>query len=105
MIFLFGIGQKTHSDHGPLNEQLCPYCQQKHFRTLLKVREWFSIFFIPLIPVKTYWVSRCTYCSGEVRILESDILHFQREAALNKKALDEDWDEETYQRELHNTHL
>ncbi|KAB2814214.1 zinc ribbon domain-containing protein [Phaeocystidibacter luteus] len=105
MIFLFGIGQKTHSDHGPLNEQHCPYCHQKHFRILLKVREWFSVFFIPIIPVKSYWVSRCTYCSGEVTIRESDVPHFQNEAEINQKAIAEDWDDETYQRETHKTHL
>lgn len=99
MILFFGIGDRTHTDHGPLSESDCPFCGKRTFRILSKVRYWITLFFIPTIPYKTEWTSRCKHCSGEIVIDPNDLDCYKREADLLQKALDEDWDDDTYQNE------
>lgn len=100
MIFLFGFGERTHVDKGPLPQEHCPACGENHFRVLSKVKFWFSLFFIPIIPYRTQWVSRCTYCSSEA-ILPPDKVNTATEVArIHQLAIDEDWDDERFQREL-----
>ncbi len=99
MILFFGFGHQTHKDIGPLNEELCPHCRQTHFRKLCKTKSWVTLFFVPTIPYKTEWVSRCTHCSGDVLIKESDRAFFQRLAQLNEDAIRENWSDEQYREE------
>lgn len=56
-----------------LEIEKCPFCETEQPRKLCKNRYWIQIAFIPVIPYKTKYVSRCTYCSGDVVV--NDINH------------------------------
>lgn len=94
MIFLFGFGHRTHTDFGPLEEEVCGHCREPHFRILSKIRYWITFFFIPTIPYKTIWVSRCTYCSGEIELKEFELDPLKEKSSVLQKAIDEDWSHE-----------
>lgn len=104
MIFFFSIGDRKHNDHGPLDEELCPFCNERHFRVLSLVRYWVTVFFIPILPYRTIWVSRCTYCSGESEIDEGELPILKSRSDILQKAVDEDWSEEQLEDALNQSH-
>lgn len=66
MFFIFGIGPKTNTIEKAQFQ--CPVCQQFSNYELKAQRQYFSLFFIPLIPlskVKTAYV-KCLNCGTEM---------------------------------------
>jgi hypothetical protein len=46
----------------------CSHCQTPAAHHVRKLRRWFTLFFIPLIPYKTVHYTTCTYCGVELVI-------------------------------------
>jgi hypothetical protein len=66
MFILFGFGKPTVQYLGSAGIRLCPRCRNQKEWSHLRMRTWFTLFFIPIIPYKTRNVSVCPVCAYEV---------------------------------------
>jgi hypothetical protein len=60
MIILFGLRRKA-SRLG-VTFMMCGYCQTPSAHPVTRVRRWFTLFFIPVIPLGTKYGVTCTMC-------------------------------------------
>lgn len=49
--------------HEKLDATLCPNCNNEERWELHKCKEWFTLFFLPVLPYKTEFSERCPICS------------------------------------------
>lgn len=98
MIFIGGYGYETSSVYGPVEERTCLNCNGVHFFLLLKIRKWITLFFIPIIPVKTAYRLQCQNCGAVYEITE-DLERLKRKADLNNKVASGEIDKETFDKE------
>ncbi len=47
---------------------MCGRCSTPAAQVVVRVGTWFSLFFIPLIPLRSKYVSTCTLCGESVKI-------------------------------------
>lgn len=86
MIILFG----THAylkNAGPSADRTpCFACGNVGQKELLRARTWFTLFFIPIFPVSTKYIVRCTRCGREdvVREAKAEFDHNLRQLKQNK---------------------
>ena len=62
MFLFFGINKQTMKKLGRIPEQVCSHCQKPSRRVLIKVIDWFTVFFIPLFPFMTRYALVCPLC-------------------------------------------
>ena len=99
MIFVFGF-DAVPKVIGPVAEKECPNCKHRKHWLLYKVKEVFSLFFIPLFPVRTFYKINCTVCNLEKKIGQEDYDEMFPLALLNQEAIDSDMDYEEYENRL-----
>jgi len=60
MLFLFGVRRKQK----PLGqvERPCTKCARSTVHTALELKNWFTLFFIPVIPFGTSYITICNLC-------------------------------------------
>lgn len=104
MIFIGGYGYETSSLYGPVEERPCLNCNGVHFFILLKVRRWITLFFIPIIPVKTVYRLQCENCKAVYDITE-DLELLKKKADLNNNVASGAIDRETYDKEWRRLNL
>lgn len=52
----------------------CTNCNNVSNWQLVKLTLWFSLFFIPIIPIKSEYYEVCPICGGEVRITKEECM-------------------------------
>ncbi|GKX31676.1 hypothetical protein SH1V18_41560 [Vallitalea longa] len=62
-MLIFGWGYKTFKKYGIIGKSKCNICQLVTNWQLVKVTTWFTLFFIPIIPVKIKRMILCTNCN------------------------------------------
>lgn len=63
-MIIFGWGHTRTKDYGGAYPIYCENCQNEVFYHISKIRDWFTLFFIPVIPYrKQYWLS-CPVCGA-----------------------------------------
>lgn len=60
MFFIFGWGKTTVTDYGSLNASYCGNCNNMSSKHLIKIRKWFTLFFIPVIPYESNYQILCS---------------------------------------------
>jgi len=60
MFFLFGVRNKTKAIGQ--TERPCAKCARPTMQTAVESRRWFTLFFIPVIPLGSSYVVRCNLC-------------------------------------------
>ncbi|MCL1915021.1 MAG: zinc ribbon domain-containing protein [Eubacteriaceae bacterium] len=79
MIFIGGI-QDFKKKVGNTGRFACSQCGNTDFYDLIRVRKWFTLFFVPIFPISTqYWAS-CPHCGSGHQISKE---HAQKELELN----------------------
>ena len=64
MFLLFGLGKQTIKKLGKTREHVCGHCHKPSQRILIKVVDWFTIFFLPIFPYLTRYVLVCPLCDN-----------------------------------------
>lgn len=69
MLFII-FGWKTRTkEYGPTYPTECPHCTNDNYFHLLKARRWFSLFFIPLIPLSSASYNLvCPTCNASITL-------------------------------------
>ena len=62
MFFLVGFGDRKTRVIGPVEKRVCPNCRNEDFWELHQLRDYVSVFFIPIIPYKTQYLIVCPIC-------------------------------------------
>jgi hypothetical protein len=63
---------------------MCGRCSTPAAQVVVRVNTWFSLFFIPVIPLGTRYISTCTLCGESVKIDKAQAL--QAVAAAQQQA-------------------
>ena len=58
-------------------EHVCPICNNNVSYHLLRVRIWFSLFFIPLIPYSTRYLCLCPICEKGLELSKKEFKEIQ----------------------------
>jgi ribosomal protein S27AE len=101
MIFIFGFSPKE-KIYGPVTERICPRCSNTRFWLLKSHENWFSLFFIPIIPVSKKHHIACPICGESEPVSAEDFQFFKKRADINNEALRSDMSGEAYEEHLKN---
>lgn len=69
-VLIMGYGPRKPKDLGPVAPALCPNCGNHVVFRLLELRNWFSVFFVPLVPGRAHHVLACPVCDYGVELDE-----------------------------------
>lgn len=62
MFLIFGIDHRTSYEKKGKQIRHCWHCNNERFWIYRKITNWFSLFFIPIIPLKTRYNCACPVC-------------------------------------------
>jgi len=66
MFFIFGTKRKLYElANISIN---CPACKNLANQRIVKIKAWFVVFFIPLIPVSTKFMAVCSQCKRSYKL-------------------------------------
>lgn len=99
MLLIFGW-EPRHRHLGPTREQRCSRCGNERYWILERERQYITLFFLPLIPLKTRFREYCPVCHHGETLSPAEARDLQALAQIQEQALREDWDEETYRQAL-----
>lgn len=73
MFFIFGI--KRMGRRLATVFAMCGQCHSPAAQVIVRRATWFTLFFIPVIPLGSKYVSTCTLCGASIRIDKEQALH------------------------------
>jgi len=79
-MLIFGWGRRTRSVEATLARQ-CDRCARTEMFRLERVRTWFTLFFIPVIPYETQYWLLCSECRCGIKLSHEE--HAQLIAGLS----------------------
>jgi hypothetical protein len=86
MFFIFGWGHRTIKNFGDTLVQKCPICSHTSYLSLVRTRDWFTLFFIPVIPYETKYFLECPFCKNAFELKNGEnITNLKEIAELIKK--------------------
>ncbi len=71
-MIIFGFGHQKATSLGNIGAMDCPRCHNTAPYVIHRVRTYFSLFFIPLIPYSTKYLLSCTICREAREISEAE---------------------------------
>lgn len=74
-MIIFGTTIKEKSLFFLLGEIHCTNCGQEVHLELIQQKIWFTLFFIPIFPMRTQYMLRCPLCLSGQRITKQDAHH------------------------------
>lgn len=95
MIFIFGFSPRIKTI-GPVDERTCARCNNKRFWLLKSKANWFSLFFIPIIPFYKKHFIECPICGESEDVSAEQFTTLSKKAALNNQAIDGSISAEAY---------
>ncbi|MCL2165811.1 MAG: zinc-ribbon domain-containing protein [Clostridiales bacterium] len=79
MFFLFGFGKQTIKKMGKIKEHVCSHCHKPSQCILVKVVDWFTIFFIPIFPYLTRYALTCPLCDNARELSREELTEIATE--------------------------
>ncbi|WP_320064970.1 zinc-ribbon domain-containing protein [Micromonospora sp. RTGN7] len=70
MFFIFGL--RTRVDRSGVVQQMCRNCGNHAAQVISRRSTKFTLFFIPLIPVRTRYVQQCSFCGAQYDIAKAE---------------------------------
>lgn len=100
MPIFFGWGHTTKKIFGPAFKQLCSHCHNEEYWILTRVRVWFTLFFIPLIPYENKYYLTCPICEYGLTLNSEQINSIRPIAEINQLLVDGSISKEEYQNRI-----
>lgn len=101
MIFIFGY-QPVNKSIGPVHEVTCPNCHHQKHWLLKKTTYYISLFFLPVIPIKTDLFISCPICKFNKPLTREEFKQQEKLAVLNSDAVNNNMEEAEYKNRLKN---
>lgn len=86
MFIIFGWNHPTETHFGPAFPMRCPRCNNEVFFHLHRIKLWFTLFFIPVIPYQSKYYLSCEIC-GCGKELEGEDLEIAKKLNVATMAL------------------
>lgn len=51
----------------------CPMCQQYSYHVVVRSQNWFTLYWIPVIPLKKSNISRCNFCGYQQQVDDAQV--------------------------------
>jgi hypothetical protein len=67
-VLIMGYGPRRPKDHGEVAPALCPHCGNHVVFRLLELRNWFSLFLVPLVPGRARHLVVCPVCQYGIEL-------------------------------------
>ena len=99
-MIIFGIRGGKRKDHGAALPMTCPNCGNATFYRYLTVTTWFSLFFVPVIPVSSKHYLMCPVCTRAIPLDRAGRERAAKLVELTGRYQGGAIDQETYGREL-----
>jgi hypothetical protein len=96
-MIIFGWGRQTFTQLGVIYKNLCSHCHNEDYWVLTRIRTWFTLFFIPIIPYSTEYFLSCPICKYGITLNHEQIQVFKPLAEMNQLLLDGKITNEQYQ--------
>jgi len=77
-VLIMGFGPRKPRDRGEVAPALCPNCGNHVTFRLLEMRNWFSVFFVPVVPGRARHAVVCPVCQYGI-LVEGEALERARE--------------------------
>ncbi len=71
-MFIIWGSRQTRKVFGSYEQARCGRCNNVVSWQLIKVTNWFTIFFIPIIPYSSRYFEQCPICSGAVSLTKEE---------------------------------
>lgn len=86
MIFIVGWGHQSQRLIGPVSEEDAGHQNHRAYWELIRLRNWFTLFFIPIIPINvSYWL--VSVANGmRIPLNREEFTRLEPVARLNRKA-------------------
>ena len=78
MLIVFGIRKMRRRLGVAL--MMCGHCRQPCAHSIVRLQTWFSLFFVPVLPVGTTFFTVCSLCAGATRIDKAQAQHLEEAA-------------------------
>lgn len=88
-MIIFGWGRQTFKLIGVVYKNLCSHCHNEDYWVLTRIRTWFTLFFIPIIPYSTKYFLSCPVCKYGATLDSAQVNALKPLAELNQALLDE----------------
>jgi hypothetical protein len=79
-LIIFGWGKTTVKNAGQVGPRRCARCNNQTMWALSRVKSWFSLFFIPIIPYRTEYLMLCPICGNGVKLSNKQFYELKDEA-------------------------
>ncbi|RKN49592.1 zinc-ribbon domain-containing protein [Micromonospora endolithica] len=73
MFFIFGL--RTKVTRSGVVQQVCRNCGNHAAQVVTRRSTKFSLFFVPLIPIRTRYLQQCTFCGAQYDVPKSAAQH------------------------------
>ncbi len=70
MFFIFGL--RTKVSRSGVVQQVCRNCGNHAAQVVTRRSTRFTLFFVPLVPVRTRYVQQCTFCGAQYDVAKAD---------------------------------
>ncbi|MBN1594667.1 zinc-ribbon domain-containing protein [candidate division FCPU426 bacterium] len=102
MFFIFGWGNREQEDVGPTFRIKCPNCDKTEFWHLIQVKNYFTLFFIPVFPYETKNLIMCPVCTNAIEVHEPLTQKIQAVADIHRQFAGEKITEFEYKVKMEN---
>ncbi|MFC1753210.1 zinc ribbon domain-containing protein [Thermoproteota archaeon] len=99
-MLIFGWGKTTKKDFGDTLPTTCPVCKEKTFLSYLRVKTWFTLFFIPVIPYSSKHYLLCGRCGNGKEIEYDNVDEILSINRLTQSYLSKEISKDRYQKKL-----
>jgi len=80
-MIIIGWGNRYVKDFGQVIKDKCSICSKKNYFNLIRVRDWFDFFFIPIFPYNTEYHLVCPHCNCYLELEDEDQIETLKEIA------------------------
>ena len=101
-MIIFGWGHRKEKDYGETYPIECSRCNNSTYWKLIRIQEWFELFFIPVFPYKSKHWLLCPICSTGLELDDEKLDHAKKLNQITLSFLDKGITEEEYNNKLNN---
>ncbi len=62
------MGIRSRAQHLGMPRLRCPRCGQDAPHRIVRSQRWFTLFFIPIVPFRSRYISTCNFCGLNQRV-------------------------------------
>ena len=82
-MLIIGWGHRKTDNLGPLDKRSCPNCHNVDYWELHRVRDYGTLFFIPVLPYSTEYFEVCPVCKAARKVEPENVAALKKFAEMN----------------------